>query len=290
VVFYPRLDTLALLLDKYEQRQYFSSLNLPVPAYTPLETADLRAWTFPVVVKARRHGYDGQGTFIVGSAAELEAVKRRLGNIPLLLEEFIPYAQELAVMGARNPAGEIVIYPVVTTVQENQVCHRVLIPAQISHTVTREIEAMTRYLLQELDAVGIFGLELFLTAAGDIYINEIAPRTHNSGHYTIDACVTSQFAMQLRAVTGLPLTPPTLTTAGAVMVNLLGYEHAHQDYHPQREKISSLPLTYLHWYGKTEARPGRKLGHVTILTEGSDSQEELLAKAQLIEEIWYNRA
>jgi 5-(carboxyamino)imidazole ribonucleotide synthase len=242
------------------------------------------------VVKARRHGYDGQGTFIVHSVAELEAVKGHLGDIPLLLEEFINYAQELAVIGARNPAGEIVIYPVVMTVQENQVCHRVLIPAQLTPEIAAEIEAMTRYLLQELDAVGVFGLELFLTATGAIYINEIAPRTHNSGHYTIDACVTSQFAMQLRAVTGLPLTPPTLTTAEAVMVNLLGYEHAHHDYHTQREKISSLPLTYLHWYGKSESRLGRKLGHVTILAGAGDSQGDILAKAQLVEEIWYNRA
>jgi 5-(carboxyamino)imidazole ribonucleotide synthase len=176
------------------------------------------------------------------------------------------------------------------TVQENQVCHRVLIPAQLTPEIAAEIEAMTRYLLQELDAVGVFGLELFLTATGAIYINEIAPRTHNSGHYTIDACVTSQFAMQLRAVTGLPLTPPTLTTAEAVMVNLLGYEHAHHDYHTQREKISSLPLTYLHWYGKSESRLGRKLGHVTILAGAGDSQGDILAKAQLVEEIWYNRA
>ena len=117
-------------------------------------------------------------------------------------------------------------------------------------------------------------------------VNEIAPRTHNSGHYTLDACETSQFEQQLRAVTGLPLGSPTLHCDGAVMVNLLGYEYAQHDYAAKREKLAQIPKAHLHWYGKTEPRPGRKLGHVTVLWEGQHSGAEAIADQ--ISSLWYD--
>lgn len=296
VIFYPTLANLAPLLDKYEQRQYLASLNLPVPAYFSLE--DAIAPAFPLVVKVRRHGYDGQGTFVVHSPAELENIRQQLQGLSLMGEEFIAYDQELAVMAARSHGGEIAIYPVVETQQQNQVCRRVIIPAAIPSKIQTEIEVIARHFLEQLQAVGVFGIEFFLTKDGKILINEIAPRTHNSGHYTLDACLTSQFAMQLRVVTGLPLTAVNLKTPKAVMVNLLGYEYSNEDYAEKREKIAALPLTYVHWYGKGESRPGRKLGHITVLADSQGTGETgrqgdgemettLLAKAQLIEDIWY---
>jgi 5-(carboxyamino)imidazole ribonucleotide synthase len=179
---------------------------------------------------------------------------------------------------------------VVETQQENQVCRRVLAPADIPATVQAEAEAIAHTLLNSLQAVGVFGIELFLTADGKVLVNEIAPRTHNSGHFSLDACETSQFEQHLRAVCGLPLGNPALNSAGAVMVNLLGYEQSHSDYLEKRQQIAKIPQAQVHWYGKSEARPGRKLGHVTVLLSAQTApREQALAIAQEIEAIWYQR-
>ncbi len=289
VVFAPSLSVLAPLLDKYHQRCYLRDIGLPVPEFISWfgdeDAAFLGKW--PLVVKARRHGYDGRGTEVVHNRAELMAVWQRWGRVPVLLEEFIPFERELAVMAARRRGGEIAIYPVVETQQENQVCRRVLVPAQIDPKVAAECETIARRILQPqsgLEVVGIFGIELFLTAQGQLLVNEIAPRTHNSGHFTIDACEISQFQMQLRAVCDLPLGQTTLKSPGAVMVNLLGYEHSRSDYRTKREQIAAIPGAHLHWYGKAESRPGRKLGHVTVLLEAPGLAGDI---ARQVESIWY---
>ncbi|HEY9705469.1 MAG TPA: ATP-grasp domain-containing protein, partial [Allocoleopsis sp.] len=241
----------------------------------------------PVVVKARRHGYDGQGTFIVDNEETLISKWGKIGYVPILIEDYIPFKQELAIMVVRSITGEIITYPVVETQQKNQVCHRVLVRDDIEERIIKEVEAIAIKFVESLNAVGIFGIEFFLTENNQILINEIAPRTHNSGHYTIDACHTSQFAQHLRAICGLPFGDITMKKPGAVMVNLLGYENSHNDYLSKREKIKNLPNTYIHWYGKTESRIGRKLGHVTVLSD-SGMREELEKIADEIEEIWYN--
>ena len=241
---------------------------------------------FPLVLKARRHGYDGQGTFIVKDRNSLETLWPKLGNRPVLLEEFIPFERELAAIAARSLTGEVVVYPVVETQQEAQVCRRVLVPAQISPEIVAEIEAIAQTLLTHLQAVGVFGIELFLTPSGKVLVNEVSPRTHNSGHFSIDACETSQFEMHLRAVAGLPLGSPALNCKGAVMVNLLGYESSRSDYLEKRQTLAAVPGARVHWYGKTESRPGRKLGHVTVRCD-SQSRSELEAIAKHIESLWY---
>nr|WP_229425957.1 5-(carboxyamino)imidazole ribonucleotide synthase [Lusitaniella coriacea] len=284
VCFRPRLEALSPLLDKYDQRCYLQRIGLPVPPFSLLENEADFPSQFPVVLKARRHGYDGQGTFIIQSKDELEALWDRLGRPSLLLEEFIPFERELAIMAARGVDGEVVLYPVVETQQEDQVCRRVIAPADVSPDTVSQIETFAQTLLTQLQVIGIFGIEFFLTATGQILVNEIAPRTHNSGHYTLDACEISQFEMHLRTVAGLPLLPPKMRVPRAVMVNLLGYEHSQSDYPEKRAKIAEIPQTFVHWYGKTESRPGRKLGHVTTLLKNRDPQEV----ATQIEAIWYN--
>ncbi len=309
VCFRPGLQVLSPLLDKYHQRCYLKQLGLPVPKFIALEESSF--WSrgsrgageqgeqvdfnslmpFPVVLKARRHGYDGQGTFVINDVDalkhRLDSSTKQLGRQPLfLLEEFVPFERELAVIAARSTGGEIVTYPIVETQQEQQVCRRVLVPADIDSAVAAEIEAIAHTLLDNLQAVGVFGIELFLTPAGSVLVNEIAPRTHNSGHFTLDACETSQFEQQLRAVCDLPLGNPALNCGGAVMVNLLGYEYAQNDYLPQRQQLADLPQAHVHWYGKTESRPGRKLGHVTVRLD-AQNRSEASAIAQTIESIWY---
>ncbi|MDF5707773.1 MAG: 5-(carboxyamino)imidazole ribonucleotide synthase [Nostoc sp. S4] len=296
VCFRPRLKVLTPLLDKYHQRCYLSNLGLPVPQFFALDEVEnlkskIEYLGFPVVLKSRRHGYDGQGTFIIQDFTNLQEklncdLIKNSNKSLFLLEEFVPFERELAVIATRSLEGEIVTYPVVETQQEQQVCRRVIAPAEITPNQVAEIKAIAHTLLNNLQAVGIFGIELFLRADGKVLVNEIAPRTHNSGHFSLDACETSQFEQQLRAVCGLPLGNPDLQCAGAVMVNLLGYENSDSDYRSQRQQIIRIPQAHVHWYGKTQSRPGRKLGHVTVLLDNQNRQQAI-AIAQTIESIWY---
>jgi 5-(carboxyamino)imidazole ribonucleotide synthase len=301
--FYPSLASLAPLLDKYEQRSYLKRLDLPTPNFAALtENADLEQFSFPVVIKARRHGYDGKGTFVIKTRSHLEELLDEWGMTAdeWLVEEFVPFDCELAVMAARSSTGEIVLYPVVETQQVEQVCRRVFVVPQDeaccfadTARVEAQVGAIARTLLTSLDFVGVMGIEFFLVN-GKVLVNETAPRTHNSGHYSLDACVTSQFEQQLRAVCGMPLGDPALQVGGAVMVNLLGYEAAAGDYRSQREQLAQIPNAHVYWYGKSAARSGRKMGHVTVTLATGERQEMeatprgyLEELARTIEAIWY---
>ena len=252
-----------------------------------------RLTSFPLVLKARRHGYDGKGTHIVHTQDELNQLLTHQPDTAWLVEEFVPFERELAVMAARSATGEIVVYPVVETQQEEQVCRRVFLLPDVDQGVKTQVDQIARTLLTHLDFVGILGIEFFLTPGGTALVNEIAPRTHNSGHYTLDACTTSQFEQQLRAVANLPLGSATLTCNAAIMVNLLGYETSQDNYVNQREELAALPHTHVYWYGKAACRPGRKMGHVTTVIpfESHDPDPtklrmELEAIAATIEAIW----
>jgi 5-(carboxyamino)imidazole ribonucleotide synthase len=284
--FRPPLSALAPLLDKYDQRCFLQKLGLPVPKFCLSHQWDATNWQFPLVFKARRHGYDGQGTFIVRDLETLTALQQQFPETGLI-EEFVPFTCELAVMAARSITGEIAVYPVVETVQINQVCQRVYTAVEISAAIQSQITEIARTILDQLGTVGIMGIELFYTANGEVLVNELAPRTHNSGHLSIEACATSQFAQHLRAVAGKSLGDPSLTCAAAVMVNLLGYESGDQDYLAQRQQIAALPGAYVHWYDKVAVRPGRKLGHVTVILDVA-SRVQSIAIAEKIEAIWYS--
>ncbi|NJO21225.1 MAG: ATP-grasp domain-containing protein, partial [Spirulinaceae cyanobacterium RM2_2_10] len=192
-------------------------------------------------------------------------------------------------IGGTGVGGEIELYPIVETEQEQQVCRRVFVPAPLQPEQEREITAIARTIIAGLNLVGLIGIELFCTADGRIWVNEIAPRTHNSGHYSLDACTTSQFSMQLQAVAGRPLPSVHLLSPSAATINLLGYEQAQSDYAAEREKLATLPGAHVYWYGKSAARPGRKLGHVTLCLPLADLS---LARAQasLAEAIWRRQA
>jgi 5-(carboxyamino)imidazole ribonucleotide synthase len=288
VLFRPHLTTLAPLLDKYDQRNYLQSIGVPVPKFDIAPTSEQieSDYGFPVVLKARRHGYDGQGTFIIKDIEGLQQLAKTVPIKELLVEEFIPFERELGIIAARNESGEIAIYPVAETFQRKQVCRWTITPADVSEQVAESVKAIAHKILANLEVVGVFGIEFFLTADNRVLVNEIAPRTHNSGHYTLDGCETSQFAMQLQAVTGLPLGSTALKSAGVIMVNLLGFEESHTDYQAKRDRILQIPNSFLHWYGKS-SRSGRKLGHVNVLL---DAEQLSHAKSviNLIESIWYD--
>lgn len=286
-IFQPSLKTLAPLLDKYHQRSFLQQVNLPVPKFSlwSSQSQVIADYSFPLVFKARRHGYDGQGTFIIKDIEDLQSLSKTVPVEELLVEEFIPFERELGIIAARNQSGEMAIYPVTETFQQNQVCRWTITPANVDRQIAEKVKAIAHTILNKLEVVGVFGIEFFLTADNRVLVNEIAPRTHNSGHYTLDGCETSQFAMQLQAVTGLPLGSTALKSAGAVMVNLLGFEDSDSNYLEKRDRILQIPHSFVHWYGKIP-RPGRKLGHVTVLLNGEQLTE---AKSVInkIESIWY---
>ncbi|MBW4654352.1 MAG: 5-(carboxyamino)imidazole ribonucleotide synthase [Kaiparowitsia implicata GSE-PSE-MK54-09C] len=293
VRFSPCLGAIAPVLDKFHQRSFFRTHRVPTPRFVDLSpqptTNERSQMGFPVVMKARRHGYDGYGTFICATDSELVQRLHESPEQTWLLEEFVPFERELAVMAARSSTGEIAVYPVVETQQDpkSQVCRVVYALDEWPDAITKSVQAIAHALLTALNYVGILGIELFLTADGAVLVNEIAPRTHNSGHYTLDACATSQFEQQLRAVCGLPLGDTALIPAGAVMVNLLGFESAESDYAGLRQQIAALPHTRVYWYGKAEARPGRKLGHVTTRLQPGQQRADAAAIAHQIEALWY---
>ena len=292
-VFAPPLAALAPLLDKYTQRCYLRDLGLPVPKFTALAQPELPSgFEFPVVVKARRNGYDGQGTFIISDKCALTDLCRRYPDTPFLLEEFVDFDRELAIIAARGISGEVVIYPILETQQEEQVCRRVFTVDDLSDEMVETCKSIASKLLVSLSAVGVFGIELFATCDGKVLVNEIAPRTHNSGHLTIEACTTSQFQQLIRAVAGLPLGSPAPICGAAAMINLLGYEDSHHDYLSKRQQIALLPNTAIHWYGK-QSRIGRKLGHVTVLVGTNPTSQPQTDRhqaediARQVEAIWY---
>lgn len=289
VCFRPSLKSLHPLLDKYEQRSFLASLGIPVPKFTPLKTGKLPSqFEFPVVIKARRHGYDGQGTFICRTPEDLKQCWQQAdqGASVLMVEAYVPFERELAIMAARSATGEISLFPVVETYQQDQVCHWAIAPVQLSPSLQDQIHQIASQILEHLEIIGIVGIELFQTADNQVWVNEIAPRTHNSGHLTIDACATSQFEQHLRAISGQPFGPTHLTAPAAVMVNLLGFETASDHYLDKRKAIAELPQTFIHWYGKSSARPGRKLGHATMLLS-SDDPSRAVEMAHKIEALWY---
>ena len=281
---YPSALTLRLVQDKALQKQTLRGSGLPVPAFAAIETAaDIEKFAgeygWPLILKARRNGYDGKGNWKLDSAADIEIGMEKLGREGLMVEAFVDYRKELAVMVARRPGGETALYPVVETVQKNHICHTVTAPAEIAPSATEKAAEIARRAIEAIQGVGVFGVEMFLTGDGEVLINELAPRPHNSCHYTIEACPSSQFDNPLRAILDLPL-GSTRLIAPAAMVNLLG-ENSRPGGPDGLPEALAVPGVNVHLYGKAAARPGRKMGHVTALApnDGPQVALELAQKA-----------
>jgi 5-(carboxyamino)imidazole ribonucleotide synthase len=283
---YPSSHTLSLIQDKLIQKQTLAEVGIPVPDFEAVDSPEQivqwgEAWGWPVVLKARRNGYDGRGNATVRNPDEAAGAWEQLGGDrgrTLYVERFVPFTAELAVMVARSSTGEVSCYPVVQTEQKNHICHRVFAPAPISPELSESARSIAQRAIETIDGVGIFGVELFLLDDPDkpIVLNELAPRPHNSGHYTMEACVTSQFENHLRAVMGLPLGDCSLRAPAAVMVNLLGERNGRASEGEAPFGALAVAGAHLHLYGKREVRVGRKMGHITVL---ADSLDEAIARA-----------
>jgi 5-(carboxyamino)imidazole ribonucleotide synthase len=211
---------------------------------------------FPVIAKAVSGGYDGKATTPLRDQAALEELLARVEPAGWILEELVAFERELAMVACRDRHGNVACYPLVETHQHHQVCDWVMFPAPVEHPVQAFARNTAISLLTALDYVGVLSIEFFYGPAG-LQVNELAPRTHNSGHLTIEACRCSQFEQQLRIVAGLPMGPTEAVLPGALMVNLLGHETSRSDYGEERRALEALPDAHLHWYGKPEATPGR---------------------------------
>ncbi len=273
----PAADALATVQDKLLQKEMLRNAGLPVSEFLLLEhpekiAAAGRDLGWPLVLKARRRGYDGYGNATCDGAEEAAEALRRLNlGDGVLAERYVPFAKELAAMIARSPGGEVAAYPVVETVQRDHVCHVVVAPAPIPEPLRALAREVALAAAEAAQGVGVTGVEMFLGQDGEVLVNELAPRPHNSGHYTIEACETSQFENHLRGVLGLPLGPPQLRAPAAAMVNLLG--SARGPSLPRTADALAVPGAHLHLYDKLEVRPGRKMGHVTAL--GGDPEAAL---------------
>lgn len=256
--FHPSPYLLEIIQDKWLQKQSLAQFGVPIPRYYPID--ELSACHFPIVQKTRYGGYDGKGVVVLQNPTQARAE-------PSYLEDYVKIVKELAVMVARTEAGEIACYPVVEMYfnERAPVCELVLAPAPIEATLAEQAQHIAIHAVEALKGVGIFGVEMFLTQEGKILVNEIAPRPHNSGHYTLEACLTNQFEQHLRAISGFPLGAPTLLRP-AVMFNLLGTAAGP----PKIEGLASalaVPGLTFHYYEKELTTPLRKMGHITVLAD-----------------------
>jgi 5-(carboxyamino)imidazole ribonucleotide synthase len=265
---YPPPRALEVAQDRVVEKTFFEGLKIPTPHFFRVDSwDDLRNAIgnigFPAVLKTRRYGYDGKGQFIIEKAEDAAMAWQSLGGVPLILEGFVAFERELSIIAVRGRSGESVFYPLVENHHLNGILRLSLSPAPgADSTLQGEAEDYASRVLNELGYVGVLAIEFF-QRDGHLFANEMAPRVHNSGHWTIEGAETSQFENHLRAVLGLPL-GSTRSRGLAAMVNLIGSI-------PERRAVLSIPGTHLHLYGKS-ARAGRKVGHVTVV----ESNEQAL--------------
>jgi 5-(carboxyamino)imidazole ribonucleotide synthase len=250
--------------DRIVEKNFVNGLNIATAPWRPVGSlAELEAAVsvlgLPAVLKTTREGYDGKGQAILSVPADLAPAFERLTPKPLILEGFINYAMEISVIVGRGEDGSIAAFDTVENRHRHHILDVTLAPARVVVAISDTARRIAREIATGLDLIGLLAVEMFVTADGDVLVNEIAPRPHNSGHWTIDACPMSQFELHIRAIAGLPL-PPATRHADAVMKNLVGPEEA-----ALWPRVLATPGFIPHLYGKDEARPGRKMGHVTRL-------------------------
>lgn len=272
---FPNPGALATAQDRLAEKTLFRELDIPVPAFAPIASRDeldaaIAAIGAPAILKTRRLGYDGKGQFRLKTVADADAAWSALGpqasKVGLILEAFVPFDRELSVVAVRGRDGEFRAWPLTENWHVDGVLSASLAPARVSDALRDTAYRHARTLAEALDYVGVFALELFCKDE-QLLANELAPRVHNSGHWTIEGSETSQFENHLRAVLGLPLGDPSLVAPAAVMVNLLGTRARPPG--PARAEGLGAALAvagaHMHLYGKAASRPGRKMGHVTAL-------------------------
>ncbi len=266
----PGAFVLHTVQHRLREKRFLESKGFPVTPFREINTeADLRKAAselgLPAVLKTAAFGYDGKGQQKLTAQSDLASAFAALKGQQGILEAFAPFEKEVSVVASRSANGETSAFDVAENAHANHILDTTILPADISPAVAAEAQSMARGIAEALDMVGVLCVEFFLLPGGKLLVNEVAPRPHNSGHATLDACVTSQFEQQVRAVCGLPLGDPTLLRPAA-MAQLLGDLWPEQG-EPAWERLLAFPDVKLHLYGKMEARRGRKMGHLTALAD-----------------------
>jgi 5-(carboxyamino)imidazole ribonucleotide synthase len=280
----PGGDAVAVAQDRIREKAFFRACNLGVAPYAVIESdadiAQAPASLFPGILKRARFGYDGKGQVRVANADEARKAFKDMGSESCVLEQRIALECEISAVVARGADGAGRSFPVSENRHRMGILDVSIVPARVAPELAKQGEEWALRIADKLNYCGVLAVEFFVTESGELLVNEMAPRPHNSGHYTIDACVTSQFEQQVRTLCGLPLGDTKLLSP-VVMVNLLG--EAWQQGAPQWDRVLNLPDAKLHLYGKHEARGGRKMGHYTVLDHSAEAalQKALITRAAL---------
>ena len=271
----PSYKSLEVIQDKFLQKHFLMANSIPCSDFTRVVTKNdiLKAAQYlgyPAVLKARFYAYDGRGNAVIKSENDIDKSLEKLNGTELYIEEYIPFEKELAVQIVRDQKGNIKTYPLVETVQKNNICNVVKYPAGVSKYIEKEALKIADKTVSVLFGAGVFGVEMFLTKDNKVLVNEISPRVHNSGHWTIEGCVTSQFENHVRAACDLPLGPTSPKVNAAVMINILGEREGKANL-DGLDKAEKIPNAYIHIYGKHNTKIERKMGHITVTGNNLDT-------------------
>ena len=269
----PSPSTLFMIQDKLRQKQFLQSVNIPVAPFNEGVNGDNFIGGGPYMIKTRRGGFDGRGNLKVDSLDD-PLILKTFGDQEVYTEQIVAFEKEIAIIAARDKKGNISTYPAVETIHENNICHIVMSPVNVSPDILKQVNDIAEATLSHLHGAGIFAIEMFVVN-GVVFVNEIVPRVHNSGHLTTEANVTPQFEQHIRAITGMSLGSTALKAPAAVMINILGKREEAFSLEGL-DSVLALPDTHPHFYGKTP-KVARKIGHITVL---GNSIDEALATAK----------
>ncbi|THV04498.1 Phosphoribosylaminoimidazole carboxylase [Dendrothele bispora CBS 962.96] len=274
VKIYPAPETIRIIQDKFLQKEHLNKHSCPLGEFMSVDPTpgSIKFVTeklgLPLMLKSRTQAYDGRGNFLLRSLSDTGKAIEALGSgsRPLYAEKYLPFTKELTVMVVRSTSGEVASYPVVETVHKDNICHLVFAPLRTTDTaLCKHAETIARNAVKTFEGASIFGVEMFLLEDGTITINEIAPRPHNSGHYTIEACETSQYSNHLRSILSLPIGSTSLKVPASVMLNLIGVSDSMEPIKVVCSKALEVAGASIHLYGKKDCRNGWKMGHITLV-------------------------
>ncbi|MFA5010426.1 MAG: 5-(carboxyamino)imidazole ribonucleotide synthase [Ignavibacteria bacterium] len=274
----PGSDIVGLIQDKLLQKKKLKELNIPVPEFEEVNTLDdiknfARIHSYPVILKSRTMGYDGKGNLRIDEEGMIDEAFNALSERgKLMCESFIDFRKELAVQVVRSVSGEVKVYPVVESIQKDHICSIVKASKDFDNKNTETTTDIAVKIVESINYIGVLAVEFFLMEDGKLYVNELAPRVHNTGHYTIEGCYVSQFENHVRAITGLPLGSTDMIYPCSVMINLLGSRAGKANLEGYYNLVKD-KYAYIHYYGKEETRVGRKMGHITLV--GNDMADLL---------------
>lgn len=282
VTIHPSPETLSIIKDKFRQKEFLSSHGIPVAPYVLVESASdieefAREHGYPVVLKSRFGAYDGRGNRTIESAEEIDGAMDELGD-KLYVEAWVPFIKELAVVAACSQEGEVCAYSVIETVHTDHICDITIAPAPIPEDVARKAKTLASKVREIFRGAGVFGIEMFLTKNGEVLINEIAPRVHNSGHWTLGGANVSQFRQHMCAVLGESLIEPELKGKTVVMKNILGERLAPAE--PRGIEEAEALGAQVEIYGKHDTKVKRKMGHLVVIADTPEEARELALKAR----------